>query len=412
MFIDRRNSSFKIVKTNMNKLNSPFTPGNPVPVELFVGREEQIKEVLRYVKQTLSGRQQNVFLIGDRGIGKSSLASFLRHYVNTKFDILCIHAFLGSVSTLKEMVHRIFEQLLKETRSYKWYENIKVFFGKYIREVGLFGISVSFNPPEEDLKELVNKFPEILNNILEKIKDQKRGLFIILDDINGLAELKEFADWYKSFVDEVATHYKDFPVFIMLVGLPEKRDKLSKLQPSLMRIFKIIEIGRLSDNEVKNFLYKAFNSVNMEIKEDALELMVKFSSGLPILMHEIGDATFWLDKDGIIDLKDATIGILKAAEEVGRKYLDPKVYRAIRSEKYRSILRKMGEMRISKTFNKKEIESKLEPQERKVLNNFLRKLKKLGVIESDLEGRGSYRFVNEIYPIYIWMESNKPKRNK
>jgi hypothetical protein len=179
-----------------------------------------------------------------------------------------------------------------------------------------------------------------------------------------------------------------------------------------MRIFKIIEIGRLSDNEVKNFLYKAFNSVNMEIKEDALELMVKFSSGLPILMHEIGDATFWLDEDGIIDLKDAMVGILKAAEEVGRKYLDPKVYRAIRSEKYRSILRKMGEMRISKTFNKKEIESKLEPQERKVLNNFLRKLKKLGVIESDLEGRGSYRFVNEIYPIYIWMESNKPKRNK
>jgi len=31
-------------------------------------------------------------------------------------------------------------------------------------------------------------------------------------------------------------------------------------------------------------------------------------------------------------------------------------------------------------------------------------MKDLGVIESDLErGKGAYRFVNEIYPIYIWI---------
>jgi DNA replication protein DnaC len=60
---------------------SPFTPGSPVPVELFVGRSEQITEILRYVKQASSGKQENVFLTGDRGIGKSSLAAFLRYLV-------------------------------------------------------------------------------------------------------------------------------------------------------------------------------------------------------------------------------------------------------------------------------------------------------------------------------------------
>ena len=44
-----------------NKESSPFTPGSPVPVELFVGRREQIKELLRYVEQTFRGRQENVF---------------------------------------------------------------------------------------------------------------------------------------------------------------------------------------------------------------------------------------------------------------------------------------------------------------------------------------------------------------
>ena len=55
-----------------NKENSPFTPGSTVPVELFVGRSEQIKELIRYVGQISSGKQENVFLAGDRGIGKSS----------------------------------------------------------------------------------------------------------------------------------------------------------------------------------------------------------------------------------------------------------------------------------------------------------------------------------------------------
>ena len=76
-----------------HKENSPFTPGNPVPVELFVGRLEQINEILRYIGQVSSGKQENIFLVGDRGIGKSSLASFLRYYVNTQTDIFGVHVF-------------------------------------------------------------------------------------------------------------------------------------------------------------------------------------------------------------------------------------------------------------------------------------------------------------------------------
>jgi len=394
-----------------NKEKSPFTPGSPVPVELFVGRSNQIRELIMYVKQTSSGKQENIFLIGDRGIGKSSLASFLRYWVATQMNMLGVHVFLGRTSTLEQMVRHIFEQLLKETKVQTWFNDIAGLFGKYIKEIGLFGISVSFSPKEEDLKELVRKFPEALYNFLGKIKKQKAGLFIALDDINGLAEQKEFADWYKSFVDEVATHYKDFPVFTMLIGLPEKRDCLSSLQPSLMRIFRIVEIEKLSDSEVEQFISQAFTQANIKIEPVAIDLMVRYTSGLPLLMHEIGDATFWLDNDGLINNDDASHGILIAAEKVGEKYLDPKVYRAIKSTRYRSILRKLGEEPISRNFLRRNLESKLDENEKKVFNNFLRKMRNLGVIELDVErGSGAYRFINEIYPIYIWMESIKSKK--
>jgi energy-coupling factor transporter ATP-binding protein EcfA2 len=389
----------------MKKENSPFTPGNPVPVELFVGRVKQIDEILRYVKQTASGKQENIFLSGERGIGKSSLAAFLRYLIISRENFLAIHVFLGGVATLEELVRRIFEGILKETNTQTWFSKISGFFGKYIKKVDLFGISVSFNPPQEDLKDLVRNFPESLKNIMESIKDEKKGLFIVLDDINGISKIPEFADWYKSFVDSVATHYEYFPIFITLIGLPEIRDTLSECQPSLMRIFRVVDIEKLSDEEVEEFFEKAFKKVNIKVEAEAMTFIIKFSSGLPILMHEVGDAVFWKDDDGIIDEDDAMGGVLEAAERIGKKYLDPKVYRAIRSERYRSILRKIGEG-FTTSFRKEEIEKKLNKDEKKVFNNFLIKMKELGIIVSDREGgRGAYKFVNELYPVYIGMES-------
>ena len=394
-----------------NKESSPFTPGSPVPVELFVGRRAQIKELIRYARQSSNGRQEHVFLIGDRGIGKSSLAAFVREYVVTQLDLVGIHVFLGGVTTLEDMVQQIFEQLLKETRGQSWFREIKTFFGDYVKEIGLFGISVSFNPPKSHLSQLVRNFPEALANLLDKIKGEKKGLFIALDDMNGLADKLDFANWYKSFVDFSATRYKEFPVMTMLIGLPEKRDILSKLQPSLMRIFRIVSIDKLSDGEVKHFFVKAFHRAGMEVAPDALQLMVKYSSGLPLLMHEIGDAVFWTDEDGLVDRRDAMRGIFEAAEKVGEKYLDAKVYRAIRSQRYRSILRKLGKLSSKGYFSRKEVEQKLNESERRVFHNFLRRMRELGVLEQDLErGRGVYKFVNEIYPIYIFLESERSKK--
>ena len=393
------------------KENSPFTPGTPVPVELFVGRDDQIPDIIRDVQQASSGKQKNVFLVGDRGIGKSSLVAFIRRMAITENNLIGIHVFLGGASSIEEVVHRILDQLLKETREQNWFEKIKPLFGKNIKEIGLFGVSVSFDASEPDLKDLARNFPDVLYNILQKIKEERIGLFIALDDINGLAENDEFANWYKSFVDEIASSYEKYPVFIMLTGLPEKRDALIACQPSIARIFKIAEINKLSDDEVKTFMHMAFEKANIKVESEAMDLMVQYSSGLPILMHEIGDATFWIDSDGIIDVDDALNGVFAAAEQVGKKYLDPKVYRAVRSERYRSILRRFGELQIiSSGFEKKDVEAKLTDPEKKVFHNFLRKMRDLGVIESDVEkGKGAYRFVNEIYPIYIRMESERFK---
>jgi len=391
---------------------SPFTPGNPVSKEFFVGREKQIKEILRYANQSTGGKLENVFLSGERGIGKSSLALFLRYYLQEDKNFLGLHVFLGGVGSLNELARRIFENIYKVSNKKRWFEKISGYFGNYIDKVGIFGIDVTFNPTDKSLSEIVRNFPTALYNITEKIKTDKRAIFIILDDINGLCKKPEFANWYKSFVDYVATHRLNFPVFIMLIGLPEIRDMLSEHQPSLSRIFRVIEIENLDDKEVTEFFKKAFNSVEIKVEDDAMDFMTRFSNGLPILMHEIGDAVFWNVTNNRVTKNIAIKGVVEAADRIGKKYLDPKVFRAIRSQRYRSILRKIGED-IKMGFHKKDIFEKLKEKEQKVFDNFLNRMIDLGIIIREIEkGRGHYKFVNDLYSIYIWLESENFKKRK
>ena len=68
-------------------------------------------------------------------------------------------------------------------------------------------------------------------------------------------------------------------------------------------------------------------------------------------------------------------------------------------------------MEIPRFFRKRDVESKLTETEKKVFHNFLRRMKELGIIDPDREKEaGSYKFVNEIYPIYILMESTRDQR--
>lgn len=388
------------------KDTSPFTPGSPVPVDLFVGRNSHIQVINEYIRDTASGRQENIFLSGDRGIGKSSLATYLRLLAAKESNIVSFHVFLGGVNNLNELVRRIFEEVVRESNKKLWFDKIRGNFGDFIQKIDLFGISIAFKPPKDKMDSLTQHFPEAIKKILDDISNDTKGFLLILDDINGISKTPEFAHWYKSFVDYVATHYSSFPVCIILIGVPELRNTLSEHQPSLLRIFRVINIDRLDNSEVKQFFIKAFSTVNVEVEDEAIEIMIKFSSGFPILMQEIGDAVYRRSSEGKVNKKEAFEGVISAAKVIGEKYLDPKVYQAIRSKKYRSILRKMGRTGPAQKFSRQELSQNLNSEEKNVLNNFLRKMKQLGIIIDDVEeGKGHYQFINALYPVYIMMES-------
>lgn len=396
----------------MAKDYSPFTPGVPVPVDFFVGRAREVSRLIEITKRSVEvGTLERAFVMGERGIGKSSLCRLARTIAERDLEVIGLHVFLGGVVTLEEMTRRVFERLLKDSRDTAWYEPVKDFLGDHVKQVGLFGVTVEFDASERELEVAVNDFAPALANLLEQVQDRRSGILMILDDINGLAVSPQFADWLKSLVDEIATGRERLPLTLVLVGLPELRQHLVQRQPSLDRVFDLILIERFSDDEVRDFYTRIFESVGSSVTEEALSMLVEMSGGYPAFMHELGDATFHADQDGAIDLDDALDGVLRGAEIIGAKYIEQKIAEAIRSKKYRSILKQISRRPLEYRFSRKEIISQLSNSEAKVLDNFLRRMRELGVIRKDPEGGpGTYEFTSQLHALYLWIQARMGAR--
>ena len=398
----------------MAKEYSPFTPGVPVPIEFFVGRERETTDIVTHVKRSVALKTlERVFIIGERGIGKSSLCRLALRIAEEKEEVLGLHVFLGGVTSLQEMIRRIFERLLQESRDRNWFDGVKTFLGNHVREVGLFGISLKFDASDQDLSQAVNDFAPTLRNLLSRLSQYRKGLMIVLDDLNGLAGSPPFANWLKSLVDEIATAREPLPLTLVLVGLPDRRRELTGIQPSLDRVFDLIEIQRFNEAETRQFYQRAFERVSITVRPEAEEVLWHYSGGYPVFLHEIGDAVFKEDTDGKIDEGDALDGIISAAKVIGAKYIEPKVLDAIWSERYRGILKKAGIMwePMEKQFSKADLLKRLSTEEAKVLNNFLQKMKQLDVIRQDpAMGRGKYEFTSELYAVFFWLQATAEER--
>jgi len=390
---------------------SPFTPGRPVPVDFFVGRTPEIERVRSRARMAAKGRIEAVFLTGERGIGKSSLASFARHLVQTRDGMLGLHVFLGGVTTLTELARAVFDRLANVALQTPWWNRVKDLFGRHIRQIGLFGINVVFDPPEEDLRRLIGGFAAAIRKLLNSLEPEMRGLFLVLDDLNGLAGTREFANWLKSTVDEAATAEHGTRLCLVLVGLDERRQALVQSNPSLARVFDLVHVGAWSDEETEDFFRRSFGKVSVRVDEKALATFVHFAGGLPVLAHEIGDAAFSRDMDNFIGAEEALEAVRAAADIVGRKHLQPQVFEAIRSRRYRSILNKLSSMNTSATFRRAEIIARLPEEERKVFDNFAQRMKQLGVIVPDPDGGpGAYQFSNLLHALYFRMEAERERK--
>jgi len=396
----------------LSKGKSPFYPGQPVPVDFFVGRPNEIDRIMvRGAAQVAFGKPVAVFTQGEYGIGKSSVAGYVQALAEKEYFLHPIYVSLGGCQSLDDLAVRVLESTIR-SRAFDTQkgERIKDWLGKYIGDQSLFGLNLNLSALRKDAPSLssASGMLDFLTEAKRRLEDTGvKGMFLVLDEINGITGNPDFANFIKGMVDTNALAREPLPLLLMLCGVEEKRREMIKRHQPVDRIFDVVEIGALTDTEMTDFFERSFSAVNITVSKVAMSYLTRYSAGFPKIMHLVGDAAYWLSKDTVIEEDDAVSAVLAAAEDVGRKHVDQQVLRALGSKSYHSILEKIAGLGIGKlTFEKSEIEALLTPSEKKKFPNFLRRMKDLRVFRSG-EFRGEYVFNLRMVQLYIWLRMGR-----
>ena len=388
---------------------SPFQPGIPVSPDRFSGRQETIKKILRHVNSAIKGETQHFFLTGKRRMGKTSVADFVKDFVDYKKKMVGVYVSNKGNHSIEVLAKEIIEALINELPLESRMDKLKGCFGDHIESIKIKGNKIKFKVDDELSRSFKDYFQDYLKEIYDEFPEEKQGILIIIDDINGLSDSSEFPNWYKKLADTLAvSNNYDLPVYFLLAGYPEKFQALVVHEESFGSIFHYDLIDCLSDEEVKGFFKDTFSQVKMDISDDTLDVMVTFSSGSPLMMQQIGESVFWACKTNIITKDDAITGVINAAYEIGSKQIRP-ILDQIRSDNYEVILEFLADNDMG-TFKRSDVKDAMGIRDN-VLSNFLSKMVELGILESTGHSHsGTYEFSNNLYYTYFLIKAFEKNR--
>lgn len=235
-----------------------FNPSAPIDSRGLSGRDAQITEVINACMQ----RGQHVIIFGERGAGKTSLATSLIHVLGSRFSTLAC----GSINCDQTTT---FASLWKAICA---------------------EIPVSRTGPAMPLKSgqavegtLAQFLPEnITPDAVRAILQQRDRLLIVIDEIDRIADKNTttlLADTIKSLSD----HSVD--VTLVLVGVAESVDALIAEHESVQRALIQVHMPRMTHDELAEIIHNGLQTSNMTIEPIARQRIIKLSQGLPHYTH-------------------------------------------------------------------------------------------------------------------------------
>lgn len=259
--------------TFATRLNEVLTLSIPVrtPEKLF-GREKQLETI----QLALHSPGRHVFIYGDRGVGKTSLAhtaaSLIQSSDNRPITVSCDHD-----STLESVIESVMNQgiLRIPTNQYKTSATIGV-------NIPMVKAEARFDKLETSrVRSIVNlaSAVEALNYLAECYS---KNTVIVIDEfdlIRSEAQRARFGILLKQLSDG------DIPVRLIFTGIGQSVSDLIGGHLSSQRQIEQIDLERLHWTGRKRIVESAFEYFNIEIPAEIADRICALSDGFPYYVH-------------------------------------------------------------------------------------------------------------------------------
>lgn len=399
----------------MPKKFNPFTPNSPVYTGMFAGRVKELERIDTLLFQTKNGNPSHILILGERGIGKTSLLLVTSHFgkgtltwEQDKYNFLTVHLQLQPTTKLIDLAKRLSTQVERAlSHNEKALAFLKSSWGFLTRiQTGVASLRPQQQlqqTQEELLNDTIYSIVDTVRAITEDttasdlgLRNKKDGLVITIDEVDQACRSLDLGIFLKN-LSEILTQEGTNKVLLVLAGLPRARDILRESHESSLRLFEEFHLTTLGKDEVADVVRGGFSElkeqkVNVSISEGAIERIHTYSEGYPHFVQQIAYSAYDLDSDDNVDVADVERAMFQergALDLIGDRYYRDLYYGRIKEDSYREILSIMAE-RLNRWVSLAEIREKFHGKST-TLTNGIKALRDRNIILSKPGRKGLYR---------------------
>ena len=390
-----------------------FYPGHPVPPAVFVGRKNEIEHLMEHgLAPAIDGHPRAMFILGEYGMGKTSIARLLKSRAEDDHDVYGIYASLGGATTLQELTRSIFSAIEDSQLAVNGAEALA---GAADAELSLLtadgfpvhagqenlGLGASDEAAAKSSKAEIALLGYLKRLRLTLFAGTHHPILLILDEIDTLAPNPLFAPFVKGFIDTNAQDRDQVPLLLIVCGVRRCWRQMVDAHEPIERVFDPVEISPMSYAEALEFYREAFSKASMGISEGAVREFYHQSAGIPRLMHLVGDTAYRAARNHRINLSDARAATALAARDYGNRFVREKLAPVLLTGDEKSILYQLGRLDSqSPSFAIGQVAGGLSVSELPKLSGFLGELVRIGILRSG-ETRDQFEFCIPLVQQYI-----------
>jgi hypothetical protein len=260
-------------------LHDRLSPSGPIQsVEHLFGREAQLREI----DKALSSPGRHVFVYGDRGVGKTSLAQTAAFaHQSSDRDPLLVGC--NRSTTFFEVVETIASILIGNATAGTHSETTTKKFAAFGFEFG-GDEKVEFSSVPKATT--FNAAVELLRTLSE---EQSQKVLIVIDEFDLLPEKEKepFADLIKQIGD------RRIPIQFILCGIGQSLDDLLGAHPSCYRYLEGISVSRLRFDARLAIIVDSSEALGVDVPEPQRFRIAAISDGFPHFVHLICEKLYW-----------------------------------------------------------------------------------------------------------------------
>ena len=245
-----------------------FTPNQPSTDNFFCGRERETSNIL----EALHAKKCHVLLYGDRGVGKTSLATYSCSKANEYYSLEFHRVACDRHSTFGTIMAQFLTMLdvdivAKKTSSVKKSGGLRTNLS--LSKEKQFTTESPLLPTTDDVNWVVQRLRECNECVL------------LIDEFDLIAseEKKYFSTLMKHLSDNKS------PVLLMIVGVSLTMKDLMAGHASTIRSITEVNLNRMSSQELSDIITKGEERIGIQFLPAVKERIVQDSMGFPYFTH-------------------------------------------------------------------------------------------------------------------------------